>query len=106
MKYGFDMHGVLSHHEWAREMARSLLKNGNEVYVITAVDNEEMSRAWVASLDIPFTEVCCVRATSHEDAGEKKAAVMKEKGITVLLDDVPPVIIGVRNNGLIGLHVA
>ena len=106
MKFGFDMHGVLSHHEWAREMARSLLINGNKVYVITAVDNEEMSRAWVASLDIPFTEVCCVKASSHEDAGIKKAAVMKEKGIEVLLDDVPPVIIEIRKQGLVGLHVA
>lgn len=105
MKYGFDMHGVLSHHRWARDMARALLRDGHEVYVITAVDNEANSRAWVDSLEIPFTEVCCVHATGHDDAGHKKAAIMKEKGISILLDDVPDVVAAVRHDGLIGLHV-
>lgn len=105
LKYGFDMHGVLSHHEWAREMARALLKAGHEVHVVTAVDNEEESRAWVASLGISFTAVHCIHATSHADAGDKKAAVMKEKGIQLLLDDVPDVIAHVRHHGFVGLHV-
>ena len=99
------MHGVLHCHEWAREMARSLLKCGNEVHVISAVENEDESRKWIGSLCIPFTEVHCVRAINHEDAGVKKAEVMKKVGCEVLLDDVPPIIIEVRKQGFIGLHV-
>src|SRR5947207_2973576 len=117
MKYAFDMHGVLHNHEWAREMAISLLKNGHEVYCITAAhrfdrDNGNQKR-WVESLGIPFTGIEVVAAEDDSfvgeacfwEAGRLKAEAMRKLGCVVLLDDVPPVIIKVRQEGFIGLHV-
>jgi hypothetical protein len=116
MKYGFDFNGVLSHHQWARDMANALLKDGHEVYCITAAGMAEKENGKqveiVKSLGIPFTGIevvagnpHAVGAQAHFEAGLLKADVMKRLGVVVLLDDVPPVVIAVRQQGLVALHV-
>lgn len=122
MKYAIDYGGVLQTHEWVREMAKALLAAGHEVYCITAVPNHWKGTGRrekeVADLGIPFTGV---HLTYHDtvdgsdhvvtqeqayQAGKEKAKVMKQLGVEVLFDDVPPIIVAVREEGLIGVHIA
>ena len=97
--------------------ADALLKCGHEVYCITAAhrfdrDNGNQQR-WVESLGIPFTGIEVVASDhdiptpeeAYQYAGEAKSEAMRKLGCVVLLDDVPPIIIEVRKQGFIGLHV-
>ena len=108
MKIGFDYYGVVSHYEWMRDLAKEFLANGDSVHCITAADPQttiEEQQAKVLELGIPFTAIHVVYAPSHEDAGERKAEVMKREGISVLFDDNPFIINVVRSHRLIGILI-
>jgi hypothetical protein len=116
MKIAFDFGGVLSSHQWCREMAISLLKDGHEVYCITAASLESKNNgnhvALVKSLNIPFTGIEIISGNqslvgndAHYEAGLLKAEAMKRLNIDTIIDDVPLVIIAIREQGLIGLHL-
>lgn len=125
MKIAIDYGGVLENHEWIREMAKSLLKDGHEVYCISAVPETWKGNGkrekQIEKLGIPFTGVHItyhdilkekdngqVLVTSDQafEAGKGKAKVMKEIGCDILIDDMPQIIVAVREEGLTGLHIA
>jgi len=116
MKYAFDWNGVISNHEWAREMAKALLKAGHEVHCITAahpsVKGTGFQESLVASSGVPFTKVHVVYGDIHSPdpdphwaAGLLKAEVMKEIGAEMIIDDVPPVVLAIRSKGFVALHL-
>jgi hypothetical protein len=115
MKIAFDYGGVLAQHEWIRDMAKALLKDGHEVYCITAAPNSIKETGQrekeVAAFNIPFTKVFVTYHPDHVthqvayEVGHDKALVMKQNNIEILIDDLPPIIQAVRQHGLIGLHV-
>lgn len=126
MKIAFDYGGVLQTHDWLREMAKALLKAGHEVYCITAIPHEkygiethDQRYKAVTDLDIPFTSIVItyhdmvkaengvVTVTDEQawEAGREKVKAMKQLGATILVDDLPQIILAVREAGLIGLHL-
>lgn len=124
MRIAFDYGGVLQTHRWCREMAKALIKAGHDVYCISAVPNSwrgnDRRVKEVKALRIPFKDIFITyhdvvsetpeggATVTHEQAwaaGVEKAKVMKDNKIDILIDDLPQIILAVREAGFIGLHL-
>ena len=106
MKIAFDWQGTLDIHQELREMALSLQKAGWEVIIISAIPaslhNSREEEIKASGLEIPYRIVV---ASDHYEQGLAKAKVMKELGISLLVDDTENVVKAVRDNGLKVLQI-
>jgi|SRR3990167_1068713 len=105
-KIAFDWQGTLDIHPELREMALSLQKAGWEVVIISAIPanlhNVREEEIKSSGLNLPYRLVV---ASDHYEQGKAKSEVMKELGISILVDDTVNVVKAVRDNGLKVLQI-
>ena len=106
MKIAFDWQGTLDIHLELREMALSLQKAGWEVVIISAIPqdlhNGREEEIKTSGMGLPYRIVV---ASDHYEQGKAKAQVMKEMGISLLVDDTENVVKAVRDSGLKALQI-
>ena len=106
MKIAFDWQGTLDIHPELRSMALDLQKVGWEVIIISAIPanlhNGREEEIKASGIGLPYRIVV---ASDHYEQGIAKANIMKEMGITLLIDDTENVIKAVRDNGLKALQI-
>ena len=106
MKIAFDWQGTLDVHSELREMALSLQQCGWEVVIISAIPadlhNGREEEIKASGIDLPYRIVV---ASDHYEQGKAKSQVMKEMGITLLVDDTENVVKAVRDSGLKVLQI-
>lgn len=109
MKYAFDWDGVLNCNPELVEIARSLLKAGHEVYVISIAwlhdKREEVITKFSIENNILFTKIYVINETGSLFPGIEKVKIMREIGCRVIFDDTPDVIQHAKNAGFLALKV-
>jgi hypothetical protein len=107
MKLAFDYDGTLYQQAALRWLAQALVRAGHEVSVISWVHPHQVEgrhrevRELAKELSIDFKGIHVVTGNVVED----KIRVMREHGITWIVDDSHEVAHGVRAAGLHSLHV-
>ena len=106
MKIAFDWQGTLDVHQELREMAITLKNAGWEVIIISAIPadlhNVRENEIKASGIDLPYRIVV---ASDHYEQGKAKAEIMKEMGISLLVDDTENVVKAVRDSGLKVLQI-
>ena len=106
MKIAFDWQGTLDIHKELREMALSLQDAGWEVVIISAIPvnlhNAREEEIKASGIGLPYRIVV---ASEHYEQGLAKAKVMKEMGITIMVDDTENVVKAIRDSGLKVLQI-
>ena len=106
MKIAFDWQGTLDIHPELKEMALALHKSGLKVLIISAIPadlyNQREQEIINSGLGLPYKIVV---ASDHYEQGLAKAKVMKEEGITIIVDDTENVVKAIRDSGLKALQI-
>lgn len=107
-KIAFDWQGTLDVNPLLHQMAYSLRDAGWEVLIISAMPVNrpgEREKEIEAHTHLPYKVVYHELENYHHAAGEAKVKLMKELGISLLVDDVPEVVAAVRKTGLQALQI-
>lgn len=108
MKIAFDWQGTLDSYQELRDMADSLLRQGWEVMIVSAmpITMQGIREAEIKkNTDLPFTVVYHELENYHKAAGEAKVKYLKENGINFIIDDNSEVSRTMKDAGIVVLQI-
>lgn len=108
MKIGFDWGGVLDEHaDLLVQLARSLKKDGHEIYIVSAInENEHEIRKQQVEELMPGVCIETITLVSvHPDQPEDKLKIIQDKGIQIFFDDRVDTSELLQRNGVLAFQV-